>query len=61
MESYSQAMREGPEFVFWFMKWGLAFVAVLVVISVGLFLLLRRWSHKQARLEDDKTRAPRGS
>jgi hypothetical protein len=52
-------MREGPEFVFWFMEIGLTFVAVCVAISVGLFLLLRRWAHRQARLEDEKAGAKR--
>jgi len=41
-------MREGPDFVLWFVKWGTAGVLVVVAISVGLFWLLKRWSDRQA-------------
>ena len=41
-------MREGPDFVFWFIKWGTAVVVIVVAISVVLFWLLKRWSDRQA-------------
>jgi flagellar biosynthesis/type III secretory pathway M-ring protein FliF/YscJ len=41
-------MREGPEFVFWFIRWGTAVVVTIVAISVVLFWLLKRWSDRQA-------------
>ena len=56
-------MREGPEFVLWFVKWGTAGVLLVVAISVGLFWLLRRWSLRQAREQDrvqkERAGAPR--
>ena len=45
-------MREGPEFVLWFVKWGTAAVLVIVAVSVGLFWLLKRWSDRQAAAHD---------
>jgi len=45
-------MREGPEFVFWFIRWGTAVVVVIVAISVVLFWLLKRWSDRQAAAHD---------
>ena len=51
-------MREGPEFVLWFVKWGTAGVLLVVAVSVALFWLLRRWSLRQAR-ELDKAQKER--
>ena len=45
-------MREGPDFVFWFIKWGTAVVVTVVAISVVLFWLLKRWSDRQAAAHD---------
>ena len=45
-------MREGPEFVLWFVKWGTAGVLVIVAISVALFWLLKRWSDRQTAAHD---------
>jgi hypothetical protein len=45
-------VREGPEFVLWFVKWGTAGVLVIVAISVGLFWLLKRWSDRQTAAHD---------
>jgi len=53
-------MREGPEFVLWFMKWGVAVVLAVLGVSALLFWLLRQWSQRQARLEDEKAGARRG-
>lgn len=56
-------MREGPEFVLWFVRWGTAVVLVVVGISVLLFWLLKRWSDRQTAAHDDahkkKAGAPR--
>jgi hypothetical protein len=49
---YSQLVREGPEFVLWFVRWGTAGVLVIVAVSVGLFWLLKRWSDRQAAAQD---------
>jgi hypothetical protein len=49
-------MREGPEFVFWFMGWGLVVVAVVVAISVALFWVLKRWSDGKAKEADRRIR-----
>ena len=40
-------MREGPEFVFWFIRLGTAVVVTIVAISVVLFWLLKRWDEKK--------------
>jgi hypothetical protein len=40
-------VREGPDFVLWFVMWGTAGVLVLVAISAGLFWLLKRWDDKK--------------
>ena len=45
-------MREGPEFVFWFIRLGTAVVVTVVAISVVLFWLLKRWSDRQAAAHD---------
>ena len=45
-------MREGPEFVLWFVKWGTAVVLVVVAVSVVLFWLLKRWSDRQTAAHD---------
>jgi hypothetical protein len=45
-------MREGPDFVLWFVKWGTAGVLVIVAISIGLFWLLKRWSDRQTAEHD---------
>jgi hypothetical protein len=47
-------VREGPDFVFWFIKWGTAGVLVVLAISVALFRLLKRWSDRQTREHDEK-------
>ena len=56
-------MREGPEFVLWFVRWGTAVVLVVVGISVLLFWLLKRWSDRQTadhdRAQKEKAGAPR--
>ena len=56
-------MREGPDFVLWFVKWGTAGVLVVVAISVGLFWLLKRSSDRQSaahsRSQKDKAGASR--
>ena len=46
-------MREGPEFVLWFVKWGTAGVLVVVAVSVALFWLLKRWSDRQTARHDE--------
>ena len=56
---YIHLMREGPEFVFEFLRWGTAGVVLVVGISVGLFWLLKRWSERKAREHDKKAGAPR--
>jgi hypothetical protein len=48
-------VREGPEFVIWFIKLGTAVVVTVVAISILLFWLLKRWSDRQAAAHD-KTR-----
>ena len=40
-------MREGPEFVLWFVKWGAAGVLLIVAISAWLFWMLKRWDDKK--------------
>jgi hypothetical protein len=45
-------VREGPEFVLWFVKWGTAGVLVIVAVSVALFWLLKRWSDRQTAALD---------
>jgi hypothetical protein len=52
-------MREGPDFVLWFMEIGIVVVLAGLGISAMLFLVFRRWSQKQARLEDEKAGATR--
>jgi hypothetical protein len=52
-------VREGPEFVFDFLRWGTAGVILVVGISVGLFWLLQRRSERQARDHDKKAGASR--
>jgi hypothetical protein len=49
-------VREGPDFVFWFMKIGLAFVALCVALSVTLFWLLKRYSVRAAQRADAANR-----
>lgn len=61
---YSQGVvREGPDFVLWFVKWGTAVVLVVLAISAALFWLLRRWSDRQTAAHDqaykEKAGAPR--
>ncbi len=56
---YSHPMREGPDFVFEFLRWGTAGVVLVVGISVGLFWLLKRWSERKAREHDKKAGASR--
>jgi flagellar basal body-associated protein FliL len=45
-------VREGPEFVFWFIKLGTAVVVTVVAISIALFWLLKRWSDRQSAAHD---------
>jgi len=56
-------VREGPEFVFWFIKWGLSVVLTVLAISVLLFWLLKRWSDRQTaehiRRQNEKAGAQR--
>jgi len=52
-------MREGPEFVFWFVKWGTAVVVVIVAISVVLFWMLKRWSDRQTADHEKRAGAKR--
>ena len=52
-------MREGPEFVLWFVKWGTAVVVVIVAISVALFWLLKRWSDGQTAEHEKRAGAKR--
>jgi len=56
---YSRPMREGPEFVFWFIRWGLAVVLLVLAVSAGLFWYLARWSRRQARDHDKRAGASR--
>jgi len=56
---YSHPMREGPDFVFEFLRWGTAGVVLIVGISVGLFWLLKRWSERKAHEHDRKAGASR--
>jgi hypothetical protein len=46
-------VREGPEFVLWFVKWGTAGVLAVVAVSVALFWLLKRWSDRQTAAQDE--------
>jgi hypothetical protein len=56
-------VREGPEFVFWFIKLGTAVVVTVVAISIALFWFLKRWSDRQSaehdRAEKEKAGAAR--
>jgi len=52
-------MRETPEFVFDFLRWGTAGIVLVVGISVGLFWCLKRWSDRKAREHDIKIDASR--
>jgi hypothetical protein len=52
-------MREGPDFVFWFIKWGTAVVLVVLAISAVLFWLLKRWSDRQAAEHERRAGAKR--
>ena len=52
-------MREGPDFVFWFIRWGTAVVVIIVAISVVLFWLLKRWSDRQTAEYKEKAGAKR--
>lgn len=52
-------MRDAPEFVFEFLRWGTAAVILVVGLSVGLFLLLKRSSEQKAREHDKKAGADR--
>jgi len=40
-------MREGPEFVLWFVKWGTVGVLLIVAVSAWLFWMLKRWDEKK--------------
>jgi hypothetical protein len=46
-------VREGPEFVLQFVKWGTAGVLLVVAISVALFWLLKRWSDRQTARQNE--------
>jgi hypothetical protein len=50
-------VREGPEFVFDFLRWGTAGVILVVGFSVGLFWLLKRRSDREAREHDARDKA----
>jgi len=52
-------MREGPEFVLWFVKLGTAVVLVVLAISVALFWWLKRWSARQAAEHEKRAGAKR--
>jgi len=56
-------MREGPEFVLWFVKWGTAGVLLVVAVSVALFWLLKRSSDRKTaehvRVQKEKADAQR--
>lgn len=56
-------MREGPEFVFWFIRWGTGVVVTVVAISIILFWFLKRWSDRQTaehdRAHKERAGAPR--
>jgi hypothetical protein len=52
-------VREGPEFVLWFVKWGTAVVLVVVAVSAALFWLLKRWSDRQTADHDQAARKNR--
>jgi hypothetical protein len=54
-------MREGPDFVFWFIKLGTAVVVAVVAISVALFWLLKRWSDRQTAAHDQVQREKAGA
>ena len=54
-------MREGPEFVLWFVKWGTAVVLAVVGLSVLLFWLLKRWSDRETAAHDQAHRDKGGS
>ena len=52
-------MRETPEFVFEFLRWGTAGVVLVVGLSVALFWWLKRTSDRKAREHDEKAGARR--
>jgi len=54
-------MREGPDFVFWFIKWGTAVVVAVVAVAVALFWLLKRWSDRQTAAHDKVQRERAGA
>ena len=54
-------MREGPEFVLWFIKWGTAVVVTVVAISILLFWFLKRWSDRQTAEHDRARREKSGA
>ena len=54
-------MREGPEFVLWFVKWGTAVVLVVVGISILLFWWLKRWSDRQTTEHDQAQKKKAGA
>ena len=54
-------MREGPEFVVWFIKWGLSVVLTVLAISVLLFWLLKRWSDRQTAEHDQRRKEKAGA
>jgi hypothetical protein len=54
-------VREGADFVLWFVKWGTAGVLVIVGISVLLFWLLKRWSDRQTAAHDEAQRKRAGA
>lgn len=58
---YSHPVREGPEFVLWFVKWGTAGVLLIVAISVGLFWLLKRWSDRKTAEHDEAQKEKAGA
>jgi membrane protein implicated in regulation of membrane protease activity len=54
-------MREGPDFVFWFIKWGTVVVVAVVAVSVALFWLLKRWSDRQTAAHDQGQKEKAGA
>jgi hypothetical protein len=54
-------MREGPEFVLWFVRWGTAAVVVVVAISVALFWLLKRWTDRPTAAHDRRHKEKAGA
>lgn len=54
-------MREGPEFVLWFVKWGTAVVLTVLAISVALFWLLKRYSDRETAEHDRRQKTKAGA